>query len=70
MELRSGAYDAEYEETFGHDAGAISPQQAARIADQIEAECALTGGAPSTTPLESTGRSGVPHGYGKYGDLA
>jgi hypothetical protein len=69
-ELRSGAMDEEYEAKFGYNAGAVSQRQASRIADAIMEDARLTGGAPSTTPLKSTGRSGVPQGYGKYGDFA
>lgn len=69
--LRSGAApDPDDWVAAGPDAPSISPQQAARIADAIMEEGRLTGGAPSTTPLRSTGRSGVPVGYGKYGDWA
>lgn len=68
--LRSGAMDEDYEATMGRDAGSISPRQASAIADAIEADTRVTGGAPSTTPLEGTGRSGVPRGYGKWGDFA
>jgi len=63
--LRGGASNEDDEYLYG-----VSPKQAARIADAILAEERLTGGAPSTTPLPSAGTSGVPHGYGKWGDLA
>jgi hypothetical protein len=71
-ELSSGAMDAEYEATFGHNAGHVSRLEAARIADRIIEDERLTGGASSTTPLEPnpSGRSGVPEGYGKWGELA
>lgn len=70
-ELRSGANPDDWHEPVGDSVeGGISALHAARIADAIEADTRLTGGAPSTTPLESTGRSGVPRGYGKWGDLA
>ena len=69
--LRSGAApDPEDWVVAGPDAPGITPQQAAAIADMIMEDERLTGGAPSTTPLRSTGRSGVPQGYGKWGDLA
>jgi hypothetical protein len=58
--LRSGASNEGDEYMYG-----ISPAAASRLADEIMADNA----APSTTPLPS-GRSGVPQGYGKWGDLA
>jgi hypothetical protein len=61
--LRSGACGPEDEYAQG-----ITPAHAARIADAINAEERRYGG-PATMP-ESTGRSGVPQGYGKWGDLA
>jgi len=67
-ELRCGAMDEEYEATMGHNAGAVSPAQAARIADAIIEDTHRYGDAPSTTPLTDAGRSGVPRGYGKWGD--
>lgn len=69
--LRSGAApDPDDWVVAGPDFAGISPQEASRIADAIMEEDRFTGGAPSTTPLHSTGRSGVPQGYGKWGDLA
>jgi len=71
-ELHGGAtpyHDEEDALMFGHHDGALPPGMAGRIADRILEADRLTGGLPSTTPLEP-GRSGVPQGYGKWGDLA
>jgi hypothetical protein len=70
-ELRSGASnDPDDWVLAGPDAAGISRLEAARIADAIIEDERLTGGAPSTTPIEPGVRSGVPRGYGKWGDLA
>ena len=71
--LRSGAAPVPEDWVVaGPDFAGISPEQAARIADAIMEDERLTGrGAKhEATPLHSTGRSGVPQGYGKWGDLA
>jgi hypothetical protein len=65
-ELRSGASNDPDDPMFAHEFGGISQAQAARIADAILADDA----APSTTPLRPAPSSGVPQGYGKWGDLA
>jgi hypothetical protein len=59
--LRGGASNEDDEYLYG-----ISPKQAARLAESILADDA----APSTTPLKPGHSSGVPQGYGKWGDLA
>jgi hypothetical protein len=59
-ELKSGAFNEDDPGDLG-----ISNGRAAKLADEIMADDS----APSTTPLPP-GRSGVPQGYGKWGDLA
>lgn len=69
--LRSGAApDPDDWVVLGPDAPVISQRDVVRIADAILDEERHTGAAPSTTPLEPNVRSGVPQGYGTWGDLA
>lgn len=61
-DLHAGASN----ENDAYGDGSLAPAVVKRMADEIMAEDA----APSSTPLEGTGRGGPPQGYGKYGDLA
>jgi CTP:molybdopterin cytidylyltransferase MocA len=70
-ELRAGASpDPDDWVAAGPDAPGVSPAQVRRIADAIMEDERLTGGVPSTAPLKPGVRSGIPQGYGKWGDLA